>query len=174
MSFELLTPLNPSNSSNSLSSESFSTWLARLANWLSYRDYSEIEMRERLTRANLPESFVTALVSRAIELGWLADERVAASAVTRKSSQWGKRRLVYHLKERGVNEGIIAEAVSCINEETELSSAYALWLKKFHGNLPQTPQDLQKQTRFLASRGFSLTTIRKVLNQAKTLKEGND
>ncbi|MES2205384.1 MAG: RecX family transcriptional regulator [Pseudomonadota bacterium] len=161
-------PLNPS------SSENFSAWLARLANWLSYRDYSEIEMRERLTRANLPNSLVTALVSRAIELGWLADERVAASAVTRKASQWGKRRLIYHLKERGVNEAIIIDAVSGINEETELSSAYALWLKKFHGNLPQTPQDLQKQTRFLASRGFSLTIVRKVLNHAKALKEENN
>jgi regulatory protein len=45
---------------------------------------------------------------------------------------------------------------------TEMARAQALWQKKF-GEVASGPSERAKQTRFLASRGFSGDTIRRVL-----------
>lgn len=144
-----------------------SEWVQRIARWLSRSDYTEAELRTRLEHAGLEPSHQSVVLERAQSLGWIADDRVATSTVARKSTRWGKRRVVQHLKERGVDQELIQEATAQINEDTELSTAMALWQRKFRGELPQTPQEKQKQIRFLVTRGFDMSVIRKIFDQAK-------
>ena len=56
--------------------------------------------------------------------------------------------------------------------DTELTRAQAVWRKKF-GQLPETPLERAKQTRFLASRGFSGATIGKILKGIDDIEGGD-
>jgi regulatory protein len=92
---------------------------------------------------------------------WLSDSRFAESLIHRRSSRLGTSRIIGELKQHAVDQTLVEEASAQLRE-TELARAQSVWRKKF-GQLPETPAERAKQTRFLASRGFSGATIGKIL-----------
>ena len=139
----------------------------RALGYLSRREYSRAELARKL-KPFVEETDSLDTVLDALEAeNWLSDSRFAESLIHRRSSRLGTSRIIGELKQHAVDQTLVEEASAQLRE-TELARAQAVWRKKF-GQLPETPAERAKQTRFLASRGFSGATIGKIL---KGIDEG--
>jgi regulatory protein len=92
---------------------------------------------------------------------WLSDARAATQWVDAKRSRFGTQRIAHELRQKGIPENLISEALPQM-KETELDAACEVWRRKF-GIQPQDAREKAKQIRFLQSRGFSMEIIFKVL-----------
>lgn len=147
---------------------------ARAVGLLSRREHSRLELERKLTpHADSPE-VLAQLLDELAHAGWQSDARFTQGWVHRKAAGQGTARIVQDLKQQGITPEALLQ-VRAELKETELSRAQAVWIRKFSSTLPskRTQADYAKQGRFLASRGFSIDVIRRVLKQAP-LQEDQD
>ncbi|MGC2048369.1 MAG: recombination regulator RecX [Gallionella sp.] len=142
---------------------------ARALQYLARREYSRAELRGKLLpHAQADADFeqvspvnLDALLDDLTARGWLSDERAATQLVHAKRSRFGTQRITHELRQKGIAENLIDEALPQL-KETELEAARVVWQKKF-GTAPQDEKEKAKQVRFLKSRGFALDVVFKVL-----------
>ena len=133
----------------------------RALGYLSRREYSRSELARKLKPFVEETDSLDSLLDTLQAENWLSDSRFTESLIHRRSSRLGASRIVGELKQHSVDQTLVEEASAQLRE-TELARAQAVWRKKF-GQLPGTPAERAKQSRFLASRGFSGATIGKIL-----------
>lgn len=92
----------------------------------------------------------------------MSDARFAEQIVHARKAKFGSAKVANELREKGVEDALIAQAVEKI-KETELENALDIWRKKYKAS-PQSREEWAKQARFLQSRGFGFDLIKKVLN----------
>ena len=146
---------------------------ARALQYLARREYSRAELRGKLLpyiqveedfeqgfdpsgHVNL-DALLDMLLDDLAARGWLSDERAASQLVHAKRSRFGTQRITHELRQKGIAEDLISEALPQL-KETELAAAREVWRKKF-GTAPRDEKEKAKQVRFLQSRGFSISVI---------------
>jgi regulatory protein len=102
------------------------------------------------------------LIKELQQRGWLSDERYTEQLIHARKSKFGSLRVAHELKEHGVADALIEEALEKL-KDSELANARSVWQKKF-GELPKHRESWAKQARFLQGRGFSFDIIKQVLN----------
>ncbi len=133
----------------------------RALGYLSRREYSRAELSRKL-RPYVEENDSIDTVLDGLERdGWLSNERFVESVVHRRATRMGGKRIIDELKRHAVGDTLITETAGKL-AQTETERARAVWEKKF-GTPPDTPAERAKQSRFLAARGFSGSTIGKIL-----------
>ncbi len=129
--------------------------------YLSRREYSRAELSRKL-RPYVQEADSLENTLDSLERdGWLSNERFVESVVHRRAPRMGGSRIINELKRHAVGESLIGETADKL-AQTETARAQAVWEKKY-GVVPETPAEGAKQARFLAARGFSASTIGKIL-----------
>jgi regulatory protein len=93
--------------------------------------------------------------------GWLSDERFAEALVRRRSERYGMRKIADELERAGVDSKQSSKLIADLRQ-TEFQRAYELWVKKY-GIKAQDQKDRARQYRFLASKGFSLDVVAKII-----------
>jgi len=146
---------------------------ARALQYLARREYSRAELRGKLLPHVQPDADdgfdsrqtqpvdLDALLDDLTARGWLSDERATTQLVHTKRSRFGTQRITHELRQKGIAEELISDALPQL-KETELDAAREVWRKKF-GAAPQDEKEKAKQVRFLQSRGFSFDVIFQVL-----------
>jgi regulatory protein len=154
---------------------------ARAVGLLSRREHSRQELERKLApHAESAESLAKVLDALTRE-GWQSDARFTQGWVHRKAPEQGAARIVRDLKQHGMTPEAIA-AVQSDLKATEFERAQAVWSRKFSGKQSVlshaspvsshvTQTEYAKQGRFLASRGFSIEVIHRVLKQTRFLGE---
>jgi regulatory protein len=156
---------------------------ARALQYLARREYSRAELRGKLlshTQVQVAADSdlesgqkqhddLDALLDDLTARGWLSDERAATQLVHAKRSRFGIQRITHELRQRGIAENLIDEALPQL-KETEQEAVFEVWRKKF-GNVPQDAKEKARQIRFLQSRGFSVDVVLKMLQQTQTEKQ---
>jgi len=104
---------------------------------------------------------VDALLDDLERRDWLSDARTAELLVNSKRSCFGSQRIAHELRQKGIAENLINEAIPRL-KQSELEAARAVWQKKF-GVLPQDAREKARQVRFLQARGFAPEVVFKVL-----------
>lgn len=134
---------------------------ARALRLLARREYSRAELERKLAvHASEPGALAQAL-DELSALGFISEERVAASLLHRRAPRLGAARVLQEMKAKGLGAAALADAAAQLRE-TELERARAVWQKKF-GAPAASLAERAKQARFLASRGFSGDVVRRVL-----------
>ncbi len=128
---------------------------------LARREHSRAELLQKLAPHTEDSAELASLLDDLVQRGYLSDARYAAEFVRAKSRRFGAARMAYALREKGVAEPDIQDALNSL-EANESERARKVWESKF-GVLPSSLEERGKQTRFLAGRGFSSEIIRKVL-----------
>jgi regulatory protein len=124
----------------------------RALEYLSKREYSTIELGQKLKTYADETDDIPALLADFKARGWLSDARFTKQLVRARQVKFGSAKVAYELK------------------ENELEHATEVWRKKF--KQPATNRnEWAKQARFLQSRGFDFNIIKKVLN---TTTENDD
>lgn len=137
----------------------------RALRYLARREYSRLELERKLSahdRSVAPE-ILAELMDKLEHEGLLSTERAAEQIVRARRSRFGSKRIIHALKEKGIDEACIQEALPNL-KETEQDAAIAVWQKKF-GKAPDSKEEWGKQMRFMVNRGFSIDVIRRVLSQ---------
>ncbi|MDX8385258.1 MAG: regulatory protein RecX [Gallionella sp.] len=154
---------------------------ARALQYLARREYSRAELHGKLSRYVITDADLdpdpdpdldldSQSVGLAVDLNtllddleardWLSDERAAKQWIRAKGNRFGTQRIVYDLRQKGISEELIENALPAM-KEGELAAAREVWQKKF-GVLPVDQNEKAKQMRFLQSRGFNIGVILKI------------
>ena len=130
--------------------------------YLGKREYSYAELVQKLKAYADETDDIPALLDDFKKRGWLSDARFAEQIVHARSHKFGSAKIAHELREKGVDDELIADAVSLV-KENELENAREVWRKKYN-TAPTSRDEWTRQARFLQSRGFGFDVIKKVLN----------
>jgi regulatory protein len=108
------------------------------------------------------EEHVDQLLQDFKQRGWLSEQRFTEQVVHARQQKFGSMRIAHELKQKGVDETLIAEAMQQVRQD-ELSHALQIYRKKF-SQPPASREEWAKQARFMQGRGFSMDVIKRVIN----------
>lgn len=106
------------------------------------------------------EAEVNALLDDLERRKMLSDNRYAEMRTRLRAPRYGDSRLRQELAQKGIDRDTIAAVLS--EQPDEFSRCREIWFKKF-GRLPNDMNERMKQTRHLASRGFAMRVIQRVI-----------
>lgn len=138
--------------------------------YISYRMRSEGEVRRRLRKENVPSETITEVVEQLRRIGVINDLAFAKAfgrdaALGRK---WGPHRIARGLRQAGVSEADISEALDDVRHTLEDEDVLMSIAKKRWGQLARIGDPQKRKKRlydYLARRGFDFTDIRRVLDE---------
>lgn len=128
---------------------------------LSMREHSRLELERKLSSHETREGELAEALDTLTARGFISDERVADSLLHRRAGKLGASRVKAELQAKGLDEAVVREAVESLHA-TELERAREVWRKKFD-QPPADASERARQMRFLAARGFSGETVRRVI-----------
>jgi regulatory protein len=171
---------------------------ARAIQWLAQREHSRQELRRKLlphaTRGDAPVSAmaagsetsgadcdrgsdsdssqaeVDALLDWLEANHYLSQQRFVESRVHARAARFGNLRIRQELAQHQI--ALPADVESALRA-TELDRARAIWRARYSGR-PADPASRARQSRFMASRGFSAEVIYRVLREAGNLPEAEE
>jgi regulatory protein len=133
--------------------------------FLSYRARSEKEIRENLSKHEIPDAVIEDTLER-LRRGGFADDRNFASAWVENRSTFrprGRRALALELRQKGIDDSTIESALEDVDEE---SLAHEAGQKKARKLRVQEWSDFRKKmSDFLARRGFSYSVIAPIVSR---------
>ncbi|MDT7849448.1 recombination regulator RecX [Methylophilus sp. VKM B-3414] len=135
----------------------------RALEYLAKREYSYAELGQKLKAYAEEADDLPALLEDFKQRGWLSDARFTEQLVHARKAKFGSVRVANELREKGVDDTLIAEAVAGL-QDNEVARASEVWRKKFKA-APTTREEWAKQARFLQSRGFTFDVIKHILNR---------
>jgi len=144
----------------------------RALDYLGKREYSYFELTQKLKPFAEESDDIPAILDDFKKRGWLSDARFTEQLVHARQSKFGSARVANELREKGVADDLIADAVEEV-KINELDFAREVCRKKFKAS-PSSREDWAKQARFLQSRGFGFDVIKKVLNEKSNNESAND
>ncbi|HBO18778.1 MAG TPA: recombination regulator RecX [Methylophilaceae bacterium] len=134
--------------------------------YLAKREYSHLELklklREYAQTLELNEEALNLFLSSLVSEGWLSNERYCEQFIHAKKNKFGRYKIIRELEEKGIDEALIEQYLKPLKNQ-EFLYAKQVWQKKFKF-LPTSKEEWSKQARFLQSRGFDVSLIKKILN----------
>ena len=135
---------------------------------LDVRSRSEAELRDRLAARGVPGDVSEELIERFREVG-LLDDAVFADALTQTRLQvdrHGLTRIRAELRRRGVDEDVVAEALSPVGQEEEMEAARAFAQRRVRALAGLEPQTARRRlVGALGRRGFGGAVVSSVVNE---------
>lgn len=137
----------------------------RALNFLSYRPRSKVEVRRNLHRKNVQGVVIEEVIERLVRAGLVNDEEFARFWVENRSEfrPRGVRALRHELRQKGVPDVIIADALVNVDEEAAARKVAEKGARRF-GHL-DTGAFRRKFGAYLARRGFSYAIIAPLIKE---------
>ncbi|MBN8453013.1 recombination regulator RecX [Accumulibacter sp.] len=133
---------------------------------LARREHTRQELMDKLAAQAEGPQELSAVLDDLGSSGLQSDCRYASSRLRARAERFGDARLAHELRAKGVADELVNAALT--GAEDELTRARRVWARRF-GQQPAAPGDAAeraRQMRFLAGRGFSAETVRRVLRAA--------
>jgi regulatory protein len=126
----------------------------KICKWCAFQERSQQEVREKLFAYGLDSNTLDNMLVRLIGDGFVNEERFAIAFAGGKFRQlgWGRVRIRYALKSKGVSEACIRTALSKINDEEYLRKLKELIQKRAK---QEREKDVRKRNWKLASYAIS-------------------
>lgn len=138
---------------------------ARALRLLMRRDHGRAELVKKLAQHAESDEAVEQLLDELVRRKLLSEDRMAESRANTLSRKFGVSRIRHDLRAKGIADETI-ERVAAEAKATEVERAREIWKRKFR-EPAASRADRAKQMRFLAARGFSHDTIRKVMGSTE-------
>lgn len=132
---------------------------------LSYRPRSVAEVRKKLEQRGVPESMLAEVVERLQRSGLLDDARFARDWAENRSEfrPRSRRALTIEMRQRGVDNDVIAEAVAELDDDSLAYQAAMKYSRRLNSLEWQVFR--QKLIGFLGRRGFSYSVAAPVVRR---------
>ena len=131
---------------------------------LASRARTEKEVVDALSRNAYPEETIARVMARLLEAGYLNDADFAEHWVASRANKgMGARRIRMELRQKGVSQEEIDEALCSIDEDEMRSGAVKVAEKAARGKDLSSPADRQKIMAALARRGYDFATAKQAI-----------
>ena len=133
--------------------------------FLSYRARSEKEIRQNLSKHEIPDVVIEETLDRLRRNGFADDKQFANAWVENRSTfrPRGRRALTLELRQKGIDDATIESALEDVDEDT---LAYEAGQKKARKLKVQEWSEFRKKmSDFLARRGFSYSVIAPIVSR---------
>jgi len=130
---------------------------------LARRDYSRLELAQRLRARGIAAAEIEPLLDDFERLGYLSDARYAQALVSRRAGRFGVRAIARDLHDQGIAADVANDALATLEPRDELADATNLWARRF-GTAPVDERDKARQVRFLIARGYSVSIALKAIH----------
>ena len=142
--------------------------LQKLRQYCAYQERSHYEVEQKLWELGLPGKVHATLIAKLIEDDYLNEERFAIQFAGGKfrMKDWGRKKILYALREKKVSEYSIKKAMKEISEEAYLKTLESLAEKKYallKGELPALRK--KKTMEYLITKGYEPDLVYGVLNR---------
>ena len=139
--------------------------LNKIINYCNYRDRSTKEIKIKLLDLNYSIEIIDSAISQAIELGIVDNFRFSKSFSRGKNqkNRWGKIKIAYELKNKGLNNKEITFGLESIEEKTY----YKILMKSIEVYKRKSKKfDKNKLIKHLINKGYEtslvISTIKKL------------
>ena len=140
--------------------------LEKAVSQLASRARTEKEIVDCLRKNAYPEETIAKVMSRLQSSGYIDDADFAAQwTAIRTSKGLGVRRIRMELRQKGIDQQEIDQAVSAIDENELLSGAMKAAQKASCGKDLSSPADRQKIIAALARRGYDFSLARQAIQK---------
>lgn len=126
------------------------------------------DIYKKLATSNLTEEDKGQIIQKLIQEQFINEERYARFFIRDKYrfNRWGKIKIKFELKRKGISEDNIQQGMSEIDENEYIRIAYNLALSKNQKIKETNPYKRKaKLINFLSNKGFEYEIIENVLNQ---------
>lgn len=137
----------------------------RALNFLSYRPRSEAEVRRNLRKKSIEDEVIEAAIERLTRTGLLDDQEFARYWVENRLqfNPRGLRGLRYELRQKGVADSVVADALADVDVEAAARKAAEAGARRLaHLEARDFRRKLQA---YLSRRGFSYTVIKPLIEE---------
>lgn len=130
---------------------------------LSRREHSAYELAQKLAQREFEPAEIAQTLAELKQGGWLSDERFTEAYIRmRQQKGYGPVRIRMELKERGVDEGIIAQYLD--DDAVDwLAGLQQQYRKKYRDRAIGDYTEKARRIRFLQYRGFTMDAIQRVV-----------
>ncbi|RTL57368.1 MAG: RecX family transcriptional regulator [Sphingobacteriales bacterium] len=146
--------------------------LQKLRHYCAYQERCHLEVKEKLYSFGLRKQEVEESISQLIEEDCLNEERFALQFAGGKfrMKQWGRVKIKYELKQKGVSEYCIRKAIQSIDEEAYQKTMHQFAAKKWksiRGEGVNLFVKMSKTKNYLQQRGFEPLLIQQAIQRLK-------
>ncbi|GII78280.1 hypothetical protein Sru01_32620 [Sphaerisporangium rufum] len=127
------------------------------------------QLAEALRRRGIPDAAADSVLSRFSDVGLIDDEAFAAAWVSSRHAGRGlaRRALAAELRNRGVEEEVVREAVDRLDPDEEIETARRLVERRLPGTRGlATPARVRRLAGMLARKGYSSGLAYRVVREA--------
>ncbi|MCW8828610.1 MAG: recombination regulator RecX [Gammaproteobacteria bacterium] len=136
---------------------------------LARREHSARELASKLTGRGVASEVSAEVLERLAADRLQSDERFAEAYLRQRSQKgYGPQRIAAELRERGIDDLLVAAALRQAEEEGEVdwfALAAAAYRKKFGSDRPADIRERAKRQRFMLYRGFSHEQIAEMMGK---------
>ena len=135
----------------------------KLARYCAYQERCHQEVKEKLRSLGMFGSDAEAIIEALEDENFLNQARFAETFAVSKFRQkhWGRRKISYALKQKGISGTALDTALNAIEEDAYLETLQRLATKKWE-SLPEDLSYLQKKnktTQYLLQKGYESQLI---------------
>ena len=141
--------------------------LQKLRHYCSYQERSHYEVIQKLWELSIKKSEHDEIIATLIEEDYLNEERFAVQYAGGKfrMKDWGRKKILYGLREKKVSDYSIKKALTAINEEDYLKTLNKLAEEKFVSLKGEQHLERKKKTiDYLMQKGFEYELVNKALS----------
>lgn len=142
--------------------------LQKAKHYCAYQERCHSEVKEKLYSFGLRKTDVEQLLTQLIDEDYLNEERFAVQFAGGKfrMKQWGRVKIKYELKQKGVSEYCIKKALKEIDEEAYLKTLRKLFDEKMKALRSETNQFIRKRKLqdYLLQKGYETASIQQLLS----------
>ncbi len=129
---------------------------------LANREHSQYELISKLTAKNFDNNEIHITIAELIRLNLQSDERFVDMIIRARIAQgYGPDRISNELKYKNIAKELIYDKLD-LEKENWVDIAQNAWKKKYDVSIEYSSLEIQKQKKFLYTRGFSTDIINKV------------
>ena len=142
--------------------------LQKLRHYCAYQERSQHEVVQKLWELGVRKADHDELVATMIEEDYLNEERFAVQFAGGKfrMKEWGRKKIFYGLKEKGVSNYNITKALNSINEDDYLKTLHKLAEKKYELLSDEDALSRKRKTTdYLIQKGFEHDLVSGVLKE---------
>jgi regulatory protein len=153
---------------NNTNSKRNSEIIQRMQKLCSRQERCTSEIRNKLNEYNLSIQEIERIIKILLKEDFINDERYAIAFAHDKFrfNKWGKIKIEYHLKRKGINDGYILKALENIDSEEYLQMIKSELIKRSKKDKSPNAFVLKsKLMRFGQSKGFETEFVFKIINE---------
>ena len=142
--------------------------LQKLRHYCAYQERSQHEVVQKLWELGVRKADHDELVATMIEEDYLNEERFAVQFAGGKfrMKEWGRKKIFYGLKEKGVSNYNITKALASINEDDYQKTLYKLAEKKYELLSDEDALSRKRKTTdYLIQKGYEHDLVSGVLKE---------